>query len=98
VALAQKRKGQGRRALSAEVKIRLIPLPRIYRSTESRSPTHALCALTAGRQPRRWQAGPTTTRAVRRTRAQSLRRGNRGAAAGRHVRLRTSPTTRGRDA
>jgi hypothetical protein len=34
------------------------------------------------------------TETARRTHARSLRRGNRRAAAGRHVRLPTSPTTR----
>jgi hypothetical protein len=94
-ALKWKRERRGRWALSVEVKGLASPSSRIYRSTEPRSPIRTLRALTAGE----WR--PSLTKRAHHDRSgqaharvRSLRRGNRRAAAGRHVRPPTSPTTR----
>jgi hypothetical protein len=94
-ALGRKRKGRGQHTLSVEVKIRLAPPlgfidPRSYNPRNAR-PTCINCRRTT--QP--LTGGTHHDRGDRaHARALSLRRGNRRAATGRHVRLPTSPTTR----
>jgi hypothetical protein len=94
-ALGRKRKGRGRQALSVEVKIHLTlpvgfidpwsPAPRIARSACINYRRTARSLTGRAHHNRSGQAHAS---------AQSLRRGNRRAAVGRHVRPPTSPTTR----
>jgi hypothetical protein len=94
-ALRRKRKGRGRQTLSVEVKIRLASLLCIYRSTELCSPKARLACINCRLKPRSLMGGTHHDRGgCTHACALSLRRGNRRVAAGRHVRLPTSPTTR----
>jgi hypothetical protein len=93
----RKCKGRRRRMLRARVKKTTSP-PSIGfidpRDVLSRA--HALHALTTGKKPQSLTGGTHHDRGSRTpARALSLRRGNRMAAAGGHVRLPTSPTPRG---
>jgi hypothetical protein len=94
-AQGRKRKGRGQQMLSVEVKIHLaLPLRFIDQWSHAPRIARAACincrrtaqSLTSGTHHD--QSGQAHVR------ARSLRRGNRRAAAGRHVRPPTSPTTR----
>jgi hypothetical protein len=93
-ALGRKRKGRGQQTLSVEVKIRLT-LPLGFIDPWSYAPRNARPACINCRRTTQTLTGGTHHDRGNRAhaRALSLRRGNRRAAAGRHVCLLTSPTT-----
>jgi hypothetical protein len=95
VALGRERKGRGRQTLSVEVNIRLAsPLGFIYPRSHAPRNARPMC-INCRRTTQPLTGGTHHDRGNRaHARALSLRRGNRKAAAGCHVRLPTSSTTR----
>jgi hypothetical protein len=94
-ALCRKRRGRGRRALSVEVKIDLA-IPLGFIDPWSHAPRIARSACINGKRTTYSLTGDTHHDWIGQahTRARSLRRNNRRAVAGCHVRPPTSPTMR----